>query len=218
MPSAAAFTHYINCHPVACHDVYFISAHREIGSYLVAPHDLIDIEKPYQHRPPVDICKGCPECLYGISFDDLNSEQKQHPALVEWEAKWTSVRDANKKNAEDEYAKFRMDGDSLYPPTIAPDISRQFWVNSHMMKYCDVVMVNYPRGVLVWWGNPKVSCTDLHTNTQLPCLGPARFWFILVAPRSYTGPSASFWPIFCQNSASAARSTRKSKTNPTTRP
>ena len=58
-PSGAAFRHYLACFPVARHDVHFISKHRELqGAYFQAPHDQIDIEKPYQHKPSPDLCTG----------------------------------------------------------------------------------------------------------------------------------------------------------------
>ena len=118
----------------------------------------------------MNVYTGCPECLYGISFNDLNCEQQQHPAIVQWKESAQSTLDEQRKQAEEEFDNFRTHGDIECMPTIAADISRRFSDGSHFSKLWTfasekVVCINLcplPRR-LAKKQQPSPSDTPFHT-------------------------------------------------------
>lgn len=67
VPTLAAFETYCQRYPLCRMDYSFMKRHR----YLSKVSDL------YEYP-----CPGCPECVFGGAYDDLNDVQKQYFQLV----------------------------------------------------------------------------------------------------------------------------------------
>lgn len=78
-PSEDAFEEYCATNAVSRADTTFQSMHREIGGWCAQGNERLDSK--------VLLCDGCPACLFGKAYDELDAEQAEDPKILRWAAR-----------------------------------------------------------------------------------------------------------------------------------